>query len=65
MKIVQILIFLIVIIDVNSFKIRQNTLPSAFDYLSNIDPTILQSVRCIAFGLLFCRDVSGFDSISP
>ena len=45
MKVVQILLFLLVILIVSSFKIRQNTLPSAFDYLSNIDPTILQSVR--------------------
>ena len=42
---IQLSLLIILLIHVNSFKIHRNSLPEAFDYLSNVDPTILQSVR--------------------
>ena len=38
-------IILIYSVSINSMKIHSDPLPDAFDYLSNIDPTIIQSVR--------------------
>ena len=46
MKVIdQLKICAILLLCINAFKFRKDPLPDAFDYLSNIDPSIIQSVR--------------------